>query len=390
MTFPLLIESLAFGGDGIAVMPDGKKCFVPGGLPGDRAEVEIVQEKSRFARGRIRRLLEKSPSRIESLCPLRNAPDPCPSCVYAELPYAEELAWKQKQFAFFLSRFCGPERMDEPFPSPLRTGYRGKITLSCENGRAGYRAADNTTLIPVDSCALAHEAINELLRRTRPDADTERLCFRWTPDDGALCRRIPGKDAAAIRILTERLGPMGSFRVPETSFFQVNTAVACEMIRRVLVLIDELKPAFMLDLFCGAGIFSLCAAEHAGTLRTLGAELDGAAVKCARMNAAEHGLADRCRFEQCDAAEFHLPEQEADMERTLLLADPPRGGMEKKMIGRILDLAPAHVLYISCAPDMLRRDLERLGGRYEVRRTGLLDMFPCTGHFESMTLLEKR
>lgn len=389
MTLSLQIESLAFGGDGIAVMPDGRKCFVPGGLPGDSAEVEIIQEKSRFARGQIRRILEKSPSRIESFCPLRQYTPPCPSCVYAELPYTEELAWKQKQFAFFLSRLCSPGCILPPFPSPMRTGYRGKITLSCENGRAGYRAADNTTLIPVTSCALAHGSINDLLRRTHPDPGTERLCFRRTEEDGAVCRQIPGRNGTAVRILTERIGAFGSFRVPETSFFQVNLPVACELIRRVLGILDELKPAFLLDLFCGAGIFSLTAAEHVQGLRTLGAELDADAVRSARENAARRGLSGRCRFQRCDAADFTLPE-DTDASKILLLTDPPRTGMEKKMIERIRTLGPAHVLYISCAPDMLKRDLERLNDLYEVRKTGLLDMFPATAHFESMTLLEKR
>ncbi len=386
----LEITALAFGGDGVGAMPDGKKCFVSGGLPGDLAEVEIIQEKARFARGKLLRLVQPSPNRVESFCPLRNGDMPCPSCVYAELPYEEEIRWKQEQFRFFLTKggFADPSVIRDPFPSPVRTGYRGKLTLSCENGKAGYRAADNTTLIPVTECALARKSINELLKETGITPQMKRLYFRWTLADGAVRRSFPEEKGAKIRTLTEQLGPYGNFLVPEKSFFQVNIPVACELIRRVMNRIGETDITCMTELYCGTGIFSLLAAERFPDLRTLGVELDPDAVRLAKANTTRRKLNERCRFQCRDAAEFVLPAG-FDPERMLLLTDPPRTGMDAKLTERIRQLAPRYILYISCAPDMLRRDLERLGNVYRIQSAGLLDMFPATAHFESITFLER-
>lgn len=380
----LVIHNFAFGGDGTALLPDGKVCFVPRAVPGDRIRAEIVVEKKNFARAVIREILEPSSDRKESLCLLRTADTPCPACVYAEVDYAVELQAKQQQLEFFMRKFS-PEVIHPPYPSPHRTGYRNKISLTCENGVAGYRGEDNTTLIPVRTCPLAQNAICEKMSLYRPAADAKRIVYRWTPFDGVAMPTEPGSP----EYLTEQIGNE-RFKVPVRSFFQVNMPVAEELSKRAMGYVNRYQPKHFVELYSGSGIFSVLAAGQNPALECIGVELDGDAVRTARKNAEEHGVAARCRFYSDDAARFPGKIKGVLPEETLLLTDPPRTGMSKEVVQGILAWKPSVIVYISCAPDMLRRDLQILSEVYQVKEMALLDMFPCTAHFESVTLLEKK
>ena len=182
----LKIASFSFGGDGVASLPDGRICFVRGGIPGDEVEPESLALKKNFARASIRAILKKSDHRVPSFCPLREHSPRCPGCVYAETDADFELQTKQKQYEDFLTRGrSGPRcRFEPPFPSPDRTGYRRRLSLSCEGGQAGYRADDNRTLIPVRICPLARPEINEALARLEIPSDAKRLRLRFTEKDG--------------------------------------------------------------------------------------------------------------------------------------------------------------------------------------------------------------
>lgn len=381
----LYINNFAFGGDGTALLPDGKVCFVPGAVPGDFVRAEIISDKKNFARAGLREIITPSHTRCKSICPHRQADVPCPSCVYAEVDYQTELDAKQQQLEFFM-RKLEPAVIHPPFPSPIRIGYRNKISLSCENGQKGYRAADNKTLVSVDSCPLAQPAIAERMKNDLPDDGTKRIVYRWTPADG-ICRT---DDPTAPGLLTEQIGNNGeTFHVPLQSFFQVNMAVAGELANRVLGYLKLYQPEYLVELYSGSGIFSILAAENLPYIHCTGVELDEEAVRTAGLNAGEHGVADQCRFYCDDAARFRKKIKHILPDRALLLTDPPRTGMSKEVLAGILELLPERIIYISCAPDMLRRDLTVLSSRYRVLETGLLDMFPCTAHFESITLLEK-
>ena len=381
----LYINNFAFGGDGTALLSDGKVCFVSGAVPGDLIRAEIVADKKNFARAELREIITPSPARCKSLCPYRMAEVSCPSCVYAEVDYQTELDAKQKQLEFFM-RKLEPAVIHPPFPSPVRIGYRNKISLSCENGQKGYRAADNKTLVPIDFCPLAQPAIAARMKNDPPADGIKRTIYRWTPADGV----YRTDDPVAPRYLTEQIGPAGgTFKVPLQSFFQVNMAVAGELANRVLGYLKHYQPEHLVELYSGSGIFSILAAENLPAIHCTGVELDGEAVRTAGVNAGEHGVADRCRFYSDDAARFRKKIKQVPPDRSLLLTDPPRTGMSKEVLAGLLEFQPERIIYISCAPDMLRRDLTVLSSRYRVQETALLDMFPCTAHFESITLLER-
>ena len=390
----LKINSFSFGGDGVASLPDGRICFVQGGIPGDTVEAHLLSVKKKYARAAVLSVLEKSVHRRKAFCPLREHIPPCPGCVYAETDARFELESKQKQYEDFLTRGGRAPRcrFELPFPSPNRTGYRSRLSLSCEGGLAGYRADDNRTLIPVRNCSLARPEINAVLSGLSIPEDARRILIRYTAKDGTVVRferKKKTKRPPAPVFLTEDLEEHGTFLTPSGSFFQVNMPVAKALVDAVLASIEKYQPQNLFDLFCGSGFFSLAALRRFPSLRVTGVELDPDAVRAAKLNISR--LAPGCdvRFLSLDAGRFDPARTAADPKKTMVLLDPPRTGIPERLAETLKNGGPAVIVYVSCAPDMLRRDLERLGPGYEVREGRLFDMFPGTAHFESITILEK-
>ena len=157
--------------------------------------------------------------------------------------------------------------------------------------------------------------------------------------------------------------------------------MAAELVSRVIEVLKARGVRSLLELFCGAGLFSLAAARVLPELRCSGVEAEKSAVEAARLNARQAGLGQRCRFQASDALKFPPGRFDA------CLLDPPRTGVSRPLLRRLLESGIPLLLYVSCGPDTLRRDLKILEARYQVTDAGALDMFPCTAHFETFTVL---
>jgi tRNA/tmRNA/rRNA uracil-C5-methylase (TrmA/RlmC/RlmD family) len=389
MDFSIPVSRIAFGGDGVGRLPDGKVCFVPGVLPGETVRAEVVHDAKSFARAKLLKVLDASPARREPDCPLAGT---CPGCVYRHASYDCELEWKNRQFTDFLTRgnpAAGDIQFLPPLPAPSRNGCRNKLTFVCENGAFCYRGFDNRTAVPVADCPLGHPAIRELLATAEPGADGQKRTFRRTIRDGAL--DSGSEEWQKITCLTEQLGNYGDFRVPKASFFQVNPEMSPRLAERILSLLKETGSKQLLELYCGVGVFSILAAEAIPGLTACAVELDKAAIDAAKYNAAQHGVSDRCRFLAADAGEaFRTPASSCDPAECCILVDPPRTGLPASLTHEIGQFGPEAVLYVSCGPDTLRRDADRLAEHgYGIQTAGMVDMFPATGHFESVTLFRR-
>lgn len=373
----VVIRNFAFGGESYGVTASGKGCFVRGGVPGERVLVEVLQDSKRFFRGRLIEVLEPSSSRIESPCPAFPA---CPGCSFCHVDYAAELNAKQSSFERFLTRngLADPAVIQPPVGAPERFFWRNKIKLAVENGRTGYRASDNVSLIPVDRCLLVREEINRAIGTAEVTAEDTALELRHLPD-GSVLKLEPANRAEVIR---ETLPDCGSFLVPAGGFFQTNRRVAALLVKEAVELIARTGAENMLELHCGTGIFSICAAESLPKLHCTGVEIAADSIDCAVRNAAERDLEKRCTFTAAPADKKYRKTQ-------LLLVDPPRTGIDNKLMGRILREPPEWMIYISCSADTLCRDLEKLRtSGAEVCSARLLDMFPATAHFESISLIK--
>ncbi len=410
----LEIESLAYRGAGVARL-NGLVVFVPETCPGEKVRARVTRAHPRFLEAELDTVLEPAACRIAPCCrtpgpeglPLR-----VPGCVYDHLAYPAELAAKQRQYLEFLARQAGIVSADAccapPLPSPRPLHYRSRIVLhtgpvgardpqkpsGVDGARGlGYRDAAARTVVDLPACPLAVEPINEVLQALRCSVGFPGLLrretdvtFRWTPSDGVV--HWAGRPPRGAPVLREST-PAGVLEVPPDGFSQVNPDVAAPLVERVVAFLRSERPPALVDLYCGVGVFAL-AAEQAGIGRVLGVETGRAAVAAARRNARRLGL--MAEFACLPAAEG-LQDALAALRGTpaAVLADPPREGLDAGVLRGLLHHRPPLLLYVSCAPDTLARDLRILvrEGDYRLDAAGLFDMFPRTAHFETLNLLRR-
>ncbi len=405
--FSVTIDTLAFGGAGVA-RRDGKVIFVPGALPGERVSVEVGRDRKSYAQAMLVRIEAASPERVAPACPLAlggtaDTQDPaaaCPGCAYQHLRADAELASKARQLQDLVARVGGMAVSEVAWHAPVASlaplGYRNKLVLHAartDDGRPvlGYFGHDNRTVLDVPSCPLVHPQIAAQLDALRADPAFRRRLhpgrswtFRRTERDGVVC--WPGRAQRNDTWLREAT-PYGEVAVPRGGFFQVNPPVGAALARTVEAVLREQAPSRLIDLYCGCGVFALAAAA-AGVGEICGIDSDRSAIAAALDNARAHGRAD-IRF-LAATAEAALPRMLASRPDGALLVDPPRAGLAPQVREAILAAPPPLLLYVSCAPDTLARDLCILAAHgYALHWLQLFDMFPRTAHFETLAVLTR-
>jgi tRNA/tmRNA/rRNA uracil-C5-methylase (TrmA/RlmC/RlmD family) len=319
-----------------------------------------------------------------------------PGCVYDHLAYACEVHAKQAQLEGFLRRLPnGCEiAFQPPFASPSSLHYRNKIVLHTarlgRRVRLGYRKEPSHEVLDMAACPLACDAINEALARLRASDLFSQLphgadvTFRHTPRDGA-CWWTGGSPAEVSSAMLTEDSVAGPLRVPRNGFYQVNPAVGDALVSRAVSWVAEEHGAQeILDLYCGVGVFGL-ACMKAGASRLCGVESGRAALAAAQANARDLGIPAQfhcCALgqEACD-----LPALLPRPESTTCIVDPPREGMSSDIVQALTARGPRRIIYVSCDPATLSRDLALLlRGGYRIAQAALFDMFPRTGHFESL------
>ncbi|OVE77998.1 hypothetical protein BVX99_00955 [bacterium F16] len=398
--FTLTIESVAYGGSGLG-HKNGKVVFVPGTLPGDRVRVLTRKEKTNHINAALKQIIEPSP--------IRTAPEPgfiipksslaySPGFCYFYTDYENELIIKQTQFRSLMEKemVLGNGTILDPIASPVPTHYRNKIKLNVEDDhgtiRLGYVMANNETVLNLPLCPLAVNPINDYLAELNSQPGFRHslkqgmeLTLRYTEHNGVVFwRNKPDRNMSWLREETA----LGGISVPCGSFFQVNSVVCNLLLERVGYYLDKIAPDVVLDFYCGIGLFSVAAAQR-GIDLTVGIDQDPSAIKAAEYNGNHHNLKN-CRFIAGDAGKQAQDVLETYPDaRTCLIVDPPRTGMDYRCRSLIANSGINDILYISCSSDTLARDIASLAKNgYQVIETQLLDMFPRTAHFESLTHLK--
>ncbi len=374
------IESIAFGGQGVA-RAAGLVIFVPFSAPGDVLEIEIVERKKRFARGRLLNIIEPSSGRTEPSCLYYGR---CGGCSYQHIDYAHQLKIKHKQICEAFERIGGIAKPSvfEVISSPRIYAYRGKAELHAakEAGRfqLGFMDISGGRLVDIERCAIMDETINDLIRKARTKGmvpkDTDDLIFWSGPPDAegeAIARTVKNKD----------------FLVPRTGFFQANLYLTDRMVDVVCSLIDP-KVKTIVDACCGSGLFSLFLAPYAQ--RVLGIEINARSVKYARINARRQGV-QNAEFIQGDVEEVLADRVLLGDAVDLILLDPPRTGLSARSLAAVSGLKPQGIIYISCNPATQARDVKFLNEQgYDLQSLQPLDMFAQTEHIETVALLRQR
>jgi 23S rRNA (uracil1939-C5)-methyltransferase len=360
----LTISDIAFGGEGVARIDDFV-IFVPFVLVGEVVEAEITEAKKRFARAKLLRVLQPSPERVSPLC--RYFGD-CGGCQYQHIAYPAQLQLKHKQIADLFQRLGGfdPQLVQPVVPCPQPYGYRNRIMIRSQWDKfkqglnIGFIRADNRLVVDIEECKIAEPALSQEIQHVRAHP--------------------PPKGGLKVVL---RLPPEG-WEVPPDSFFQNNFFLLPKLVETVGNLLQH---RFLVDVYCGVGFFSLELAERVE--RFVGVEFDAMAIKAARRNAANRGRANG-EF-VAGTAEDLLPQLLARFapDQTTVLLDPPRKGCQPSLLETLRQVRPAQVIYVSCHPATMARDLKLLCADNLFRPTRLapLDMFPQTQHVEMVANL---
>ncbi|MFO7675144.1 MAG: 23S rRNA (uracil(1939)-C(5))-methyltransferase RlmD [bacterium] len=428
----LRVGPVVAGGSGLAEL-DGRKVFVPFAAPGEKVRARITTSKRDYAVARLDAVLEPSPARREPPCPLFGR---CGGCRLQHLGYEEQLAVKRGIVADALRRIARLEAEVAPvIASPGEWHYRNKTQYAVgffRGPRVGFYAEASHHIIVPDACLL-HPPAFDAARRACADwlADEPDATYREDEHSGSIRHLVlrtdgtrtialvatrtrdiaPGlverlRAAPGISAVCQTRNPERTNRVlgPETrpvagepelefrlagrrlavspaAFFQVNTAQAGTLARLVRAGLAGPQPGHLLDLYSGVGAFALAAADLAG--RVTGLELDPVAVADARRNAELNGL-ENVEFREADADRLaELPACDA------VILDPPRKGASRELLAAIAAARPGRVIYVSCDPATLARDLALLvAAGYRLARVEPVDMFPQTAHVETVATLE--
>ena len=389
------IEDVAFGGKGVTRI-DGLVCFVAGTIPGEEVKIRIKTVKKRYLEADLVEVITASDDRAEPKCEHYGK---CGGCQYQHISYERQVELKKLQLREVLGRIGGIENIPEitkVVSSPNAYNYRNKITLNPrkldDNHLVyGYRDADNKYLIEISECPLAKEEVNELIplikrtpwgrknsRRDKPKSAS----LRATADDEPII--YYGSAPKGMPWRKEHINGQ-EFRVPLGSFYQINPEVAEELFNTVVEWTSEIPVPRVVDAFCGAGFLSVGIEDK----HIIGVEIDEASIDAAHHNALQWGVKSS-NYIAGDANRLMNKHLKNKGDSTLLILDPPRNGCGEYSIKSIKAHLPAWILYVSCDPATLARDLKEIcADNYEIEKLALLDMFPQTSHFESMVLLKK-
>ena len=359
----LKIEDIAFGGKGVG-REQGKAIFVPYTIEGELVSAEIVREKKQFAEAELVEVKESSPHRVTPECPYFGQ---CGGCAYQHIGYEDQLAIKSRQVRDVLQRIG--KLKDIPLrpiiPSPKPYGYRNRITVHAQDGVLGFFRRDSHRLIDIQRCSISCDEVNRELMDLRGR----------NPRDGHYTLRASS-----------------SRRV----FSQTNDEVA-DLLRNLIVDLVPPNQDLLIDAYCGAGFFAKALLNKFE--RVVGIDWDRFAIAAAKEDATEKEtyIAGDVEEELQQVGAVHPnrpPVNGIDRDRVgsiapiTIIVDPPATGLSANVRRSILDLASTTLIYVSCNPATLARDLKELHGKFTINSVTPLDMFPQTAEIEAVAHLQ--
>lgn len=376
------IYGLAYGGMGVARL-DGKICFVEGALPGEKVRFVKESEKRRFIIGRATEILTASSDREEPPCPYYGR---CGGCQYQHLSYEKEIHHKAEQVKEILRRIGGftEYHFEEITPSPLHYGYRSSITLHRSDAGYGYFGKDNKTIIPIEKCPLAAEAINGAIRTIDASGGKQDITLKCDRQGNVRISGYPGHRFFSDDFLGTKL------TFSPLAFSQTNRQVAIAMVEKLRAFMQKEKRQTFFDLYCGTGFFGVLMCDLFESI--VGIDESRVAIECAKTTRKNLAIGN-IRFYLGDFdSSLPLRYEELSGNINTFLVDPPRSGISKKLIAWLAALKDADSLYyISCDPAILARDAKLLtqDRGWKLDSVACFDMFPRTKHLESIAVFKR-
>ena len=397
----LLIEKLDNTGRGISYY-NNKIIFIPNTLPNEEVIINITKESKKYYEGEVIEYLKTSPLRIEPLCPYYNT---CGGCNLLHTPYNETIKYKKNKLQDILHKYANIDKDIEIIPSKNELNYRNKITLKIKNNKYGYYQESTHKLIEIDNCLLAEPSINNFIKDIkylnikngelviRSNYNKELLIHIISKEEITPNIEYLKKKHKIVGIIVNNKTIYGEssfveiinhlyFNVSYDSFFQINRYICSILFDLVKENINDNE--VVLDLYCGVGTLGINVANK--SKRLYGIEI----VKNAVLNAITNSKINKrnnISYMLGDVSKC-LPKIKDNIDTIIL--DPPRAGLDNITKKTIIDFKPTKIIYISCDPITLARDLKELKEYYLIKDIKGLDMFPYTYHCESITILERK
>jgi len=439
--YTVTIQGMASDGAGVARV-DGQVVFVKGAIEGEVCRIRILRAAKTVAWAKIEVLITPSPHRRTPDCP---AYGPCGGCDFLHIDYAEELRLKQQRVVDALTRIGGLEVPVRPIVAAERqVRYRNKAIFAAGPGPVtGFYRRRSHEVVPVEDCLIQGETANRAAAALRewmtvhavPAYDeaagaglVRHLFVREAGSTGeiavcivatkaelpwrselidTICRYCPEVVSIMLCVNAEITNTVlqgevhalwGSdhlidtlcglkFRLSPRSFFQINPAQAERLYELALAYADLTGEETVVDLYCGTGTITLVMAKHAG--QAIGAEIVPEAVRDAIENARTNGVTNATFF-LADVAIAAKTLEDRGLTPDVIIVDPPRKGLAPEVIAQIAKMSPERVVYVSCDPATLARDLVRFADLdYRTREVAPVDMFPRCAHVECVAWMEK-
>lgn len=421
-------EVIDYGSDGSSVVrrEDGKIVFIDSGVIGERVDFKELHKTKGVARGKLNEVVVKSGDRVEPPCPYAQE---CGGCSFQSVNYGAQLDWKRHRVKRELEKVLNRKvQVHKTFGLTLPLHYRNHMQFHIKNGKMGLYQVHSNEIVDIKNCPVQKDRGNEILAyvrknmldlfinsgvyligiRTNEYQEAALILVAKESQRINLDRYLSDLMALGVTNIVYNINPKGydhygresyallevrpwrekvcqhEFVYDPTGFFQVNTTAQEHIIYRLRGLLNDEQTIPLVELFCGVGTLGL-SLEHQGLI--YGVEISEDAIKLAKTNAQNAGA----------AAEFYTGKAEKlyqnisrEVDRHVLLVDPPRAGLHKTIIHTVKESRPEKIAYVSCNPATLARDvaqLEEIG--YRLSYVEPMDMFPFTAHVETVTILKK-
>ncbi len=386
-------------GRGIAKV-EGKTVFIHNLLPKEVANIKIVKKNSKYMEALVDELVSKTITRVDASCPYY---DICGGCHIMHMDDEEKKEFKYLKVKDVLKKFANYDGEVKELVQGESYNYRNKITLHVNKEKIGLYKSYSNNIVELDECMLLDSSMNKyipilreffksykgdvtevIIRKTNDNIlinfDNEIDVDKLNIDDASIYIKgelVKGKDNNLIDINGYQ------FKVSPYSFFQVNSEISSKLYKKVSEYVEKYKPNILLDLYCGTGTMGIINSKYAN--KVIGIDNNESCINDANFNK-ELNKVENIDF-ICGNSEDELDNiKDANM----VIVDPPRTGLLRKCVDDLMKIEPERIIYVSCDPITLARDISLLEPKYKLVYVEPYDMFPNTYHVECVCLLERK
>lgn len=393
------IEKLDNFGRGITYI-DGKITFVYNALPSEEVDIEITKNNKKYFEARVLKYISKSIERCSNDCPKSNL---CGGCNLRYVNFDFENKFKENKVKEIMMKFAGVNfDLINPICYSSMNNYRNKVILHGKDGTLGLYRSDSNDVVPIEECLILNNRINDIIKiLNRINKNIEEAIIKTSNDLDKCLVSIRGEisDITELINVCDVLILNGKFLTKERhiitsigkkkyyqscdSFFQVNTTLTELLYDKVYECLEKYNNSNVLDLYCGTGTIGIYVSDLCSNI--VGVDYNKSNIDDANMNKKLNNVNNISFI--CDKVENRIDEfKNIDV----VIVDPPRAGLDPKTIKYLISIAPEAIIYVSCDPVTLARDIKNLSDSFDAISITPFNMFPRTYHCESITVLERR